>query len=257
MNNRGPIVLLLLLTSVVSFSFRFLLDCVTHKARVRFSSLRLMCSFCCLFWGFLVPWSTLESIILRCVRENTTLLASALRRSVESTTEPVVCWTIDPAERPILAEIAVALERGLPCEVAVCSSQQAVGDSGSDVALGEIAVFCMEGGRCSSGSQCSCALASVFVLPSGVKCWCSRGWIVCIVCCAHRRGECCGRACGWARLWARGWTNGVSGATCVLLLDSVLCGPFWIGFPARQWVRCGHPWLCRCGCADWWLVTKM
>ena len=62
-------------------------------------------------------------------------------RSVESTVEPVACVTVDPAGSRTLAEIAVALERGLPCEVAVGLSQQTVGDSGSDVALGEVAVF--------------------------------------------------------------------------------------------------------------------
>ena len=78
--------------------------------------------------------------------ENTTLLASALMRSVESIAEPVVCGTVNSAGFSILAEIAVALERNLPCEVVVGSSQQAVGDSGSDVALVEVSVFGMLGG---------------------------------------------------------------------------------------------------------------
>ena len=69
-------------------------------------------------------------------QENTTLLASALMRSVESTAEPIVCGTVDPAGSLTTAEFAVALERGLPCEVAIDPSQQGVGDSGSDVALG-------------------------------------------------------------------------------------------------------------------------
>ena len=66
--------------------------------------------------------------------------------SVEFTAEHVVCGAADPARFPALTVITVALERGLPCEVAVGTSQQAVGDPGNDVALGEVAVFGMDGG---------------------------------------------------------------------------------------------------------------
>ena len=112
-----------------------------------FFSLRRMCSCCFLISGFLVPWSTLQSVIYRCVREeNTSLLASALIKSVESTAEPVVCGAVDLVGSPMLVDIAVALERGLPLEIAVGLSQQAVGDAGSDNALGEVAVFGTEVG---------------------------------------------------------------------------------------------------------------
>ena len=40
----------------------------------------------------------------------------------------------------------MVLERGLPCEVAVGPFQQSVGEAGSEFALGELPVFCMEGG---------------------------------------------------------------------------------------------------------------
>ena len=80
------------------------------------------------FSGFLVPWSTLESVIRCCVRDDrTTLSASVLMRSVESATQPVVCGTIDPAGSTFSVERAVVLERGLPSDVAVGPSPQAVG----------------------------------------------------------------------------------------------------------------------------------
>ena len=74
-----------------------------------------------------------------------TLLASALMRSAESATEPLVWGCGDPLGSPTVPEIAVALERGLPSEVAVGPRQQAFGESGSDVTLGEGAVFGLEG----------------------------------------------------------------------------------------------------------------
>ena len=67
-------------------------------------------------------------------------------KSVESTAEPVVCGAVDLVGSPMLADIAVALERALPLEIAVGLSQQAIGDAGSDNALGEGAVFGTEVG---------------------------------------------------------------------------------------------------------------
>ena len=74
-----------------------------------------------------------------------------------------MCGSVDPAEPPTLVEIAVAVERGLPCDAAVGLSQQVVGDSGIDVALGEGSCLRHDEGRCSSGSKCSFAFAAVFV----------------------------------------------------------------------------------------------
>ena len=63
--------------------------------------------------------------------------------SLGSTAEPVVSGTVDPAV-PTLAEIAVAIERSLPCGVAVLTSQTAFGDADCHVALGEVALFGMQ-----------------------------------------------------------------------------------------------------------------
>ena len=54
-------------------------------------------------------------------------------RSLESTVEPNFCDTVNPLLSPTLAVIAVALEMGLPGDVAVGSSQRAVEDADSDV----------------------------------------------------------------------------------------------------------------------------
>ena len=109
--------------------------------------------------------------------------------SVESTAEPVVCGAADPAKFPTLTEITVALERGLPCEVAVEPSQQAVGDHGNDVALVEVAVFGMDGGAVRPVQLCVCrgpcpAQWGHLLVPL----WLDR--VHCLVCPSSR--ECCG-----------------------------------------------------------------
>ena len=51
------------MTWFFSTPFDFHLDCVTHEKRVSLPSLRHMCSCCCLFSGFLVPWSQSSVVV--------------------------------------------------------------------------------------------------------------------------------------------------------------------------------------------------
>ena len=194
--------------------------------------------------------STLESVIRRCVREqNTNLLASALTRSVESTTKAMVYSTVDPTGSPTLAEVKrVRLLSVLLSKLMDIPA----------VTLHWASSLCSAWKRsCSSGLQCSGAFASVVVLRSGVICRACCDRIVWIVWYARRRGERCGEARGWARVWARRWTNGVSGETGVLWFENVRCSPFWSGFHSLQRVRFGPPRLYPCSSADWWLFTKL